>query len=184
MNIMIKTFRTLIILLTFQSFTIADEVVSWKFKTGGIVYSTPLVVNDTVFIGSEDSIFYAIDFNSGSEIWHYKAGNKILSTAACSKNVICFESGNVLYGLNMDGTEKWKVTISEGSVTNHYDAWDCFHSSPNIFNEVAYIGSERGQVIGVNIQTGEEVFRIDTKDRGVGIHVKPAIYDNKIYFGE
>ncbi len=184
MNIMIKTFQTLLILLTFQSFTIAGEVVSWKFKTGGIVYSTPLVVNDIVFIGSEDSIFYAIDLNAGSEIWHYKAGNKILSTAAYSNNVICFESGNVLYGLNMDGTEKWKVTITDGSVTNHYDAWDCFHSSPNIFNGVAYVGSERGQVIGVNIQTGEEVFRIDTKDRGVGIHVKPAIYDNKIYFGE
>ncbi len=183
MNIMIKS-CLILIMLAFQNFSLCGEVISWKFKTGGIVYSTPLIVNDTVFIGSEDSVFYAIDFNDGSEIWHYKTGNKILSTAAYSNNVICFESGNVLYGLNMNGTEKWKVTISEGNVTNHYDAWDCFHSSPNIFNGVAYVGSERGQVIGVNIQTGEEVFRIDTGDRGVGIHVKPAIYDNKIYFGE
>ena len=184
MKIMIKSYLMVLLLFTIQSITIAGEVVSWKLKTGGILYSTPLVVNDTVFIGSEDSIFYAIDFNNGSEIWRYKAGNKILSSAAYSNNVICFECGNVLYGLNMDGTEKWKVIISEGSVTNHYDAWDCFHSSPNIFNGVAYAGSERGQVIGVNIQTGEEVFRIDTGDRGVGIHVKPAVYDNKIYFGE
>ena len=183
MDIMIKTLLILI-MLAFQNFSLNGKVISWKFKTGGIVYSTPLIVNDTVFIGSEDSVFYAIDFNNGSEIWHYKARNKILSTAAYSNNVICFESGNELYGLNMDGTEKWKVTISEGSVTNHYDAWDCFHSSPNISNGIAYVGSERGQVIGVNIQTGEEVIRIDTGDRGIGIRIKPAVFENKIYFGE
>ncbi|MEJ2616625.1 MAG: PQQ-binding-like beta-propeller repeat protein [Ignavibacteriaceae bacterium] len=183
MNIIIKT-CLIFIILAFQNFSLRGEVISWKFKTGGIVYSTPLIINDTVFIGSEDSVFYAIDFNDGSEIWQYKAGNKILSTATYSNNVICFESGNVLYGLNMDGTEKWKVTITEGNVTNHYDAWDCFHSSPNILNGVAYAGGERGQIIGVNIQTGVEVFRVDTGDRGIGIRVKPAVYDNKIYFGE
>ncbi|MGD8780171.1 MAG: PQQ-binding-like beta-propeller repeat protein [Ignavibacteria bacterium] len=184
MKIIIKSFLTFLLLLVFQEFSFAGEVVSWEFKTGGIVYATPLIVNNTVYIGSEDSIFYAINFDDGSEIWQYKAGNKILSTAAYSNEVICFESGNVLYGLNTDGTEKWRVTISEGTVTNHYDAWDYFHSSPNVVDGVAYVGSERGQVIGVNIQTGEEVFRIDTGDRGVGIHVKPEVWENKIYFGE
>jgi outer membrane protein assembly factor BamB len=183
MNTMIKSL-IILSLFSFQTFSLAGSVVSWSFKTGGSVYSKPLVVSDTVFIGSEDSTFYAIDFNKGSEIWHYKTENKILSTAAYSNNVVCFESGSVLYGLNMDGTEKWKVTISEGAVTNHYDEWDCYHSSPNIVDGVAYVGSEKGQVVGVNIQSGEEVFRIDTGDRGVGIHVKPAVYQNKIYFGE
>jgi outer membrane protein assembly factor BamB len=84
MKIMIKSYLMVLLLFTIQSITIAGEVVSWKLKTGGILYSTPLVVNDTVFIGSEDSIFYAIDFNNGSEIWRYKAGNKILSSAAYS----------------------------------------------------------------------------------------------------
>lgn len=179
--------RKSVILLSaciFLNMPLNGEVVSWKFKTNGIVYSTPLIVNDIVYIGSADSFLYALSLNNGSEIWKYKSGNQIFSTAAYSDNIICFESGNVLYGLNADGSEKWKVTITAGPVTNHYDDWDYFHSSPLIVDSIAYCGSQKGQLIGVNIYTGTEVFRINTGDTGIGIRVRPAVFDNKIYFGE
>ena len=161
-----------------------EDIVNWKFKTNGIVYSSPLIFNNVVYIGSLDKNFYAIDAKTGNEIWHFKTANKIFSTAAILGDIICFESGNELYGLSLQGDSLWKVTITEGAVTNQYDAWDCFHSSPTIVDSVAYVGSERGQVIGVNINSGEEVFRIDTGDDGVGIRTKPNVYDGKIYFGE
>jgi outer membrane protein assembly factor BamB len=184
MKILIKSFLAFLITLAYSNFSFSGDVVAWKFKTSGIIYSTPLIVNDIVYIGSADSLFYALNINDGTKIWSYKSGNQIFSTAAYSNNIICFESGNVLYGLNSDGSEKWKLTITEGSVTNHYDDWDYFHSSPVIADSIAYVGSQRGQLIGVNIFTGNEVLRINTGDNGIGIRVKPAIYDNKIYFGE
>ncbi|HVO74524.1 MAG TPA: PQQ-binding-like beta-propeller repeat protein [Ignavibacteriaceae bacterium] len=163
---------------------INGEVVLWKFKTNGIIYSTPLIINDRVYIGSADSFFYALNLNDGTQIWKYKSADQIFSTAAYSDSIICFESGNVLYGLNYNGSEKWKVTITSGPVTNHYDDWDYFHSSPLIVDSIAYCGSQKGQLIGVNIYTGDEVFRINTGDTGIGIRVRPAVFDNKIYFGE
>lgn len=163
---------------------VKGEVVLWKFKTNGIIYSTPLIVNDVVYIGSADSFFYAVNLDNGAEIWKYKSGNQIFSSAAFSDSIICFESGNELYGLNINGTERWKVTITSGSVTNHYDDWDYFHSSPVIADSIAYCGSQKGQLIGVNIYTGSEVYRINTGDTGIGIRVRPAVYENKIYFGE
>lgn len=184
MNIMIKSFLVFLLAIILSNKSFSNDIISWKFKTGGAVYSTPLIIDDVVYIGSTDSSFYAVDIESGTEVWSYKSGNRIFSTAAFSGNIICFESGNVLYGLDTSGSEKWKVTISEGSVTNQYDDWDYFHSSPIIVDGIAYVGSQRGQVIGVNIFTGTEVLRINTGDSGIGIRVKPAIYDNKIYFGE
>lgn len=184
MKTIIKSIVTILIIIFFQQQSFAGEVISWKFKTRGIVYSSPLIVGNTVYIGSGDSTLYAIDLENGLEKWQFKAGNKILSTAAFFNDIICFESGNVLYGLNLDGTEKWKVTISEGNITNQYDEWDCFHSSPNIIDGIAYVGGERGKVIGVNVETGEEIFRIDTGNKGVGVRVKPAVWENKLYFGE
>ncbi|MFZ0455772.1 MAG: PQQ-binding-like beta-propeller repeat protein [Ignavibacteriaceae bacterium] len=184
MNIIIRSLLTFLTLLIFSNLSFSGDVVSWKFRTSGIIYSTPLIINDIVYIGSADSSFYAINISDGSKIWSYKSGNQIFSSAAYSNNIICFESGNVLYGLNTDGSEKWKVTIAEGSVTNHYDDWDYFHSSPVISDSVAYAGSQRGQLIGVNIFSGKEVLRINTGDNGIGIRVKPAVHDKKIYFGE
>ena len=34
----------------------------WKFKTNGTIYSSPAVVNQTIYFGSNDGNFYAVDF--------------------------------------------------------------------------------------------------------------------------
>ena len=180
----LSLFVCLFILSAVSSLYAQEDIVNWRFKTNGIIYSSPVIHNNVVYIGSLDNNFYAIDADSGKAIWHFHAANKIFSTAAISEDIVCFESGNELYGLSLQGDSLWKVTISEGAVTNQYDAWDYYHSSPTIVDSIAYVGSERGQVIGVNIFSGQEVFRIDTGDDGVGIRTKPNVYDGKIYFGE
>jgi hypothetical protein len=42
-------------------------VSKWKFKTGGSVYSTPLVAGGIVYFGSYDYHFYAADAATGKE---------------------------------------------------------------------------------------------------------------------
>lgn len=177
-------FTLFILFCLASSISAQNEIINWKFKTKGIVYSSPLVVDNVLYIGSKDGNLYAINKDTGEKIWSYLSGNEILSSPAFSDNIICFESGNKLYGVNTLGDSLWCVSISEGTVTNHYDDWDYFHSSPIIVDSVAYVGSERGQVIGVNITTGEEVLRIDTGNRGIGIRSRPVVYEGKIYFGE
>ncbi len=39
---------------------------NWKFKTGDVVHASPAIADDTVFIGSWDSYFYAIEAGDGA----------------------------------------------------------------------------------------------------------------------
>jgi outer membrane protein assembly factor BamB len=41
----------------------------WSFETGGPVWSSPTVMDDTVYVGSLDGNLYAVDASSGDELW-------------------------------------------------------------------------------------------------------------------
>ena len=45
---------------------------AWFFPTGDAVTADPIVVGDTVYVGSWDGYFYAIDRATGSLRWKYQ----------------------------------------------------------------------------------------------------------------
>jgi outer membrane protein assembly factor BamB len=53
--------------------------IKWSFPAAGppvgAFKASPIVVNDTVFIGSEDGIFYALDAATGRLRWQYPSGS-------------------------------------------------------------------------------------------------------------
>jgi len=63
----------------------SKEWLEWKYKTSGMVYASPVLSNGVVYIGSMDSIFYALDAESGREKWRFHSGNTIQSSAATYK---------------------------------------------------------------------------------------------------
>jgi len=84
----------------------------------------------------------------------------------------------------MVGTLLWTDTLYTGDLLNEHDVYDCFRSSPQLLDSIAYIGSEEGLVIGVNVKTGERVFQAQTLQADVTIETTPAIHNNKIYVGD
>ena len=62
----------------------------WKYKTGGPITASPIVVRGTVFVGSTDGIFYALDAGRWGERWRFDTGLSIRYTAA-------FWNGNVYF---------------------------------------------------------------------------------------
>lgn len=44
-----------------------DEV--WHFPTGGHMFSSPTVVDGTMYVGSRDNNLYAVDAATGTEQW-------------------------------------------------------------------------------------------------------------------
>jgi len=161
----------------------AEGPVAWKFKTGGGVHATPIVHEGIVYIGSLDSVFYAIDARTGAERWRFRSPNRIFSTAALDGDIVCFESGNTLYGLDLQGGLKWQALLSSGSVVNQLDEWDYFHSSPLVVDGIAYIGSVKGNMTGIDLRTGSVVFHVQTPSQST-IKTRPAVFDGKIYFGD
>lgn len=161
-----------------------NEAIVWSFKTGSSVYAKPLILDSVVYIGSLDSIFYALNVLTGAEIWHYQTDNQIYSSAVVSENTLCFESGNRLYGLDLNGGLKWVTPLAAGPVVNRHDEWDDYHSSPKIADGIAYIGSELGQVFGVNLANGSVVFQVQSPEPRSTVETTPVIYNGNVYFGD
>ena len=56
------------------------EDLEWYFETNGEIYSSPIISNNSLFVGSNDKCLYAIDIKNGELKWKYKTGNKIWSS--------------------------------------------------------------------------------------------------------
>lgn len=62
----------------------------WRFKTGGMVRNSPAVVGNTVYAGSCDNKFYAIDAQTGKIKWQFFADDEIHSSPCVWGNSVYF----------------------------------------------------------------------------------------------
>ena len=55
----------------------------WKYTTGSWVASSPAIGSDgTVYFGSYDNNFYALNGQTGDLIWKYETGNWVTASPA------------------------------------------------------------------------------------------------------
>jgi outer membrane protein assembly factor BamB len=173
--------------------------IKWKFKTDGKVFSSPVVCNNVVYIGSEDQNLYAIDKVTGNLLWKFHTGGAVHSSPAVYKNVVYFGSyDGFFYAVNTTtGKLKWKFgTGGEKKVgakglwtmkpADKYmdDLFDFFLSSPVIradsHDPVVYFGSSDGNLYALHTRTGKKKWAFKTNGL---IHNSPALYNGNIYFG-
>jgi eukaryotic-like serine/threonine-protein kinase len=167
----------------------------WSFRTNGRVFSSPVICEKTVFIGSEDSSFYALNAQDGKLIWKFRTGGRVSSSAAIYDDKVYFVSfDGYLYCLDKDtGKELWKFKSAGERVFAAPgihglpekdrpldDPWDMFLSSPVAANGKVYFGSGAGIFYALDCNTGSEKWEFRTN--GV-IHSSPAYADSMVYFG-
>lgn len=175
-------FLTLLFLTGLNSMA-REDYINWIFNASGEVNSTPLLADSVLYVGSSDSNLYALSTQTGEEIWHYRTTNQIFSSPVRYQDIICIESGNILYGIDTAGNYQWEVELYEGEITNQLDAWNYFHSSAVLLDSIAYIASEKGNVYGINVKDGSVVWHIQTANQET-IRVTPALFDSTLYFGD
>jgi outer membrane protein assembly factor BamB len=87
----------------------------WKFTTGSGIFSSPVIGADgTIYIGSTDRNFYAIN-PDGTKKWKYTAGESIRNSAAIGADETIYFStdyGNLI-AVNPIGRLKWKFNIGD-----------------------------------------------------------------------
>jgi len=153
----------------------------WIFKTDGPIRTSPAVYNNTVYFGSSDGNFYAVDFNSGKEKWSYKSGGAIQSTPAIAGDHIFFCNRNgILYSLSTkDGKENWKINLGKDLPLQW--GFDYYLSSPVIENGTIYIGSGSGIFYSIEFSTGSVSWEYNCNAR---IRSTAAVSNNLVLFGD
>ncbi len=169
--------------------------VKWKFRTGGAVLATPVVAGGTVYFGSSDHSFYALDATSGALRWKFATHGRVTSSAAVGAGRVYFgsydsnfyaldaASGAVLWKFASGGERRFSARHLHGAEPAAEvmpDPFDTFLSSPVLADGAVYFGSGDGNVYALDAASGALRWKFGT---GNVVHASPALASGTLYVG-
>jgi len=125
----------------------------WEFKTGGKIWTTPVIKDGVIYVGSYDGSLYAVSSKDGSLLWNQKLKTGLSSSPTIVGNTLYIGTfGDTLYALNVaDGKEKWKV-----------QGGNWFWAAPVVVNDVVYAACLDKRVYAFDAATGRELWHFET----------------------
>jgi outer membrane protein assembly factor BamB len=154
----------------------------WKFKTDGIIHTSPALYQGTVFIGSWDRYFYAIDSKTGKEKWKFRTKDQpvihllegIQASPAVSDSLVYFGGRDgFFYALNVNtGVMAWNYSADNSWVL----------TTAAIRDSTVYFGTSDSYLMtALNAGTGMKKWTM--KAAGY-LYSSPAIAGGTAYFGD
>lgn len=148
------------------------KVQQWVFDTGYVSVYAGAAVDESrnrvyfgtaeIRSGSYDGKVYALDTNTGSEVWSYQTGGAIYSSPVVGPDgaVMIGSDDGYLYAFEPDGSLRWKLDLK-----------DDVRSSPalNGAQTIAYVGSDEDYLYGVPVSGNPWQFKT-WEDEVAGTH--------------
>lgn len=135
------------------------------------VTTSPLIVNDRIYFGTDDGVLYCLSKSNGREEWSFSTRAPIHSSPAAHQSIIVFgDDKGWLYALDAQrGILKWETPL-EGTIFAH----------PVIDDSLIFIGTVSGNMYCLNLMNGKVVWK---KSVSGAIYSGVSVYKNVIYFG-
>jgi outer membrane protein assembly factor BamB len=136
----------------------------WSFKTKESVLATPTVADSAVYVGSLDSIFYALRVADGSLIWKQSLSSRIYASQAVWQNSVFVGTAlGVVYCLDrLTGEIRWKYQTA-GDIS----------CAPVVSGNVVYAASLDKTLYAFDARTGAVLWRFKGEGR---IKTSPIIH--------
>ncbi|WP_372368935.1 PQQ-binding-like beta-propeller repeat protein [Candidatus Uabimicrobium sp. HlEnr_7] len=152
------------------SFQVEKTKVSKNNKNKLNIYSSPTIAGKFLYFGSENGNFYALDKNTGEEIWKFSTGGFISSSPLVNEHLCYFgSSDSKLYCLNRFSGELIWSFVAQGSI----------FCSPAYQDEVIYFGDLKSYFYAIDAKFGHQIW----KDKASGkIMSTPTVIANRVYF--
>jgi eukaryotic-like serine/threonine-protein kinase len=145
--------------------------VKWRFKAKRALTSSPVHANGIIYIGSVDTILYALDAKSGYIIWRFRMSKASISTPYIEDEYIF--TGSVdshIYCIDIHTTKEVWNFATDNQVT----------SSPITYQDSVYCGSVDGAMYCLEFRTGRLRWKFQTSGPITGT---PIIANGVLYFG-
>lgn len=141
----------------------------WTFNMESPVHSSPAIYKDFLYVVSTQGILKAIDMETGEEDWDMDLGAKTNSSPVINSNKLFIGTEDGIKAINLN---------------NHKEIWDydCdnVESTPVIYKDVVYFGSNNGHLYGLDEDNGKVVFN---KKLDGELKSSPIVVDDTIYIG-
>lgn len=133
--------------------------------------TSPLVVDEKIYLGTSDGRFFCLDKISGKVMWFFKTDDIIKSFPAYADGSLFFGSaGGNFYSLDKDsGKEVWR-----------YKTKSAIFSSPAIKKESVFFGCLDGSLYALNKVNGDLLWKFETSGK---IFSSPAVDDSTVFIG-
>ena len=169
--------------------------IKWQFHTRGQVFSSPVVAEGVLFVGSSDHFLYALDADSGALKWKFKTDGRITSSPAVSGGLVFFGSyDSNFYAVDAaTGQLKWKFATAgerrfsathlhgaEPAAESMPDPFDLYLSSPAVADGSVYFGSGDNNIYALDAASGALKWKFKTGDV---VHASPALSDGTLFVG-
>lgn len=155
--------------------------IKWKFKIDSqlrvdfsrIGFNCPVIlVDEVLYLCDFQGNLYAVNSQTGKEIWRTKIDHKILDFMIFHNNIIYLSSsdGN-LYAIDVETQQiKWKSPINFGC-----------NCSPIVYSDLLLANSKGGNIYAIKIETGQLFWQFKTTENMAT--TPPALSNGVVYVG-
>ncbi|HEY41752.1 MAG TPA: PQQ-like beta-propeller repeat protein [Dehalococcoidia bacterium] len=134
------------------------------------IHSSPTVVDGIVYFGSQDWTFYAVDADTGTKLWEFRANSFVDSSPAVVDGIVYFGSNDsYFYALDAEtGTKLWSFYTGKVNQT-----------SPAVADGMVFFGSDNSMFYALDAKTGEKIWEYRTDGPIIS---SPAVVNGIVYF--
>ena len=131
------------------------QEIRWTFDTARPLRAPPAVVEDRVYLSTEDGRTVALEGRSGRVVWEYRSGLPSGSTPAVVGDLVIFvvRPGLIVALDKETGSRQWEVDIKAA-----------IYASPLVVDGTLYLGASDGLLHAFDAMTGEELWTFDAED--------------------
>ena len=134
----------------------------WRFD---YYYSSPLLVNNRLYVGGDDGYLYCLDQSSGKLVWMFQCTGLVRSSPTLFKNTILVgDTEGLLFSVDATtGKENWRFTIDGHALKNEDFGYDrrAIISSPAVKGNKVLIGGRDGLLYCVDGDSGKLIWKVD-----------------------
>ncbi len=130
----------------------SSGVLRWSKKIGGINV-VPLFYEDTIYLGSSDGCFYAIDKATGKDLWYVKTDN----WGATGSRTMALIDGELIY-FGYDDGYLYAVNRNNGRLVWKHKSDGIIYSTPVINGDKLYYALSSGTVYALDKKNGKVIW--------------------------
>ena len=145
----------------------------WSWDSKQLIEFSPIVVNDRIYGMNNDTLFFALDTDTGKVLWKKQPGKLNASSPVYHKGI--------LYAVNLDPGQVFAMRARDGKMMWSKSLPGRSESSPAIYKGKLIFGCECSTVFAYDAKTGKQVWATPTEGE---VKAAPAIADGKVYVGD
>jgi outer membrane protein assembly factor BamB len=135
--------------------------------------SSPVAVDDQVFVGSLDGKLYALDARTGDIKWTFKTGEKVRATPTVKEGIVYIGS--------------WDGTVSALDARTGVPFWTTpiggqVQTTALVVDGVIFTASRKASVVALNAHTGEMIWECDY-GKNMWVESSPVMQEGIVYIG-